>query len=498
MLIVARGATWRSGYATVCKTVYTSSILVVASTPTRLSSPSGLIRIAARALGARCLSPIRYNGLKHAQPRYSRSGDDGDGSAVVGQSGLELDPAADRGRRRTCSRLSSSCWPTGTAIRRTPLGANTPARDVRKAMQQAEQIGARPAETFVTIQYLRALAAIGIVVFHTMDMTAMRSHFPPAFGEFGVDVFFVISGFVIVTITAQSRRGPLGFWLQRLIRVLPMYWLYTTIVLLALALAPRLFFNERDFDWSYIIKSYLLIPAVNPTIGGITPVFSLGWTLYFEMFFYFFFGLCLLLRGVALRVAALAAVIVVLVAINRVSMPFDPSAYPIFATWTSPQLLEILSGAGIALVASRLMLLPLPAGAALLGLGAILYWIGRDPVHLFNIWTGAGAVAVVAGALVLERAARRHPIRAIVFLGDATFSVYLAHPFAQRIAYLGFVSATGGATAIPFGLAAYVAIMVIAGLAGGLLNYVLLERPLQTRSSKWLGAYRAQRTAQPA
>jgi exopolysaccharide production protein ExoZ len=368
----------------------------------------------------------------------------------------------------------------------------------QKAMQQTDAMRAPMPETFVTIQYLRALAAIGIVVFHTMDMTAMRSHFPPAFGELGVDVFFVVSGFVIVTVTAQSGRGPLGFWLQRLIRVLPMYWVYTTIVLVALALVPGLFFNARDFDWSYIIRSYLLIPAVNPTVGGITPVFSLGWTLYLEMLFYFFFGLCLLLRGVALRVAALAVMIGVLVAINRLSLPFDPSAYPIFATWTSPQLLEILAGACIALVASRLMILPLPVGAMLLGLGMILYWIGRDPVHLFNIWTGAAAIAIVAGALVLERAARRHPIRAVVFLGDATFSVYLAHPFAQRIAYVGFVSATGGATAIPFGLACYFVIMVIAGLAGGILSYVLLERTLQARAASWLGAYRAQREVQPA
>lgn len=365
-------------------------------------------------------------------------------------------------------------------------------------MQQTDRMRTPMPETFVTIQYLRALAALGIVVFHTMDMTAMRSHFPPAIGEFGVDIFFVMSGFVIVTITAQSRRGPLAFWLQRLIRVLPLYWFYTTILLVALALTPRLFFNARDFDWGYIAKSYFLIPAVNPTIGGITPVFSLGWTLYFEMLFYALFGLCLLLRGTTLRVAAFALVVVVLVAINRLSLPFDPSARPIFATWTSPQLLEIVAGAGIALVASRLMALPRPVGIVLIGLGAILYWIGRDPVHLFNVWTGAAAVAIVSGALVLERVARRHPIRPLVFLGDATFSVYLAHPFAQRAAYVGFVSATGGATAIPFGVGVYFAIMVVAGLAGGLLGYVLLERPLQGRTSKWLGTYRAKRKVQPA
>lgn len=365
-------------------------------------------------------------------------------------------------------------------------------------MQQTDETRAAPVGTFVTIQYLRALAAIGIVVFHTMDMTAMKSHFPPAFGEFGVDIFFVISGFVIVTITAHSRRGPLVFWTQRLVRVLPLYWLYTTILLVALALAPRLFFNARDFDWAYIAKSYFLIPAVNPTIGGITPAFSLGWTLYFEMFFYALFGLCLLLRATALRVAAFALVVVMLVAINRLSVPFDPSANPIFATWTSPQFLEILAGAGIALVASRLMALPLPVGIVLIGLGAILYWIGRDPVLLFNVWTGTGAVAVVSGALVLERLARRYPIRPFVFLGDATFSVYLAHPFAQRAAYVGFVAATGGAMAIPFGVGIYFAVMVVAGLSGGLLGYVLLERPLQWRTSKWLGAYRAKRDAQPS
>lgn len=369
-------------------------------------------------------------------------------------------------------------------------------------MQQTEPTRARTPdrvpETFVTIQYLRALAAIGIVVFHGMDMTAMKQHFPLAIGELGVDVFFVISGFVIVTITSQSKRGPLAFWLQRVVRVLPMYWLYTTVVLVALALMPQLFFNARSFDWAYIARSYLLIPAVNPTIGGITPAFSLGWTLYFEMLFYFLFGLCLVLRGLTLRVAVFAGVVLVLVAINRLSMPFDPSAHPVFATWTSPQLLEILAGAGIALVATRLMALPLPVGGALLALGVAFYAIGRDPVNLVNVWTAAAAVAIVSGALVLERAARRRPLRALVFLGDATFSIYLAHPFAQRVAYVAFVATTGGAMAIPFGVAVYFVVMLLAGVAGGLLNYVLLERPLQRRSSKWLGSYRPRRQPQPA
>lgn len=365
-------------------------------------------------------------------------------------------------------------------------------------MQQTDAARPVPAGTLVTIQYLRAIAAVGIVVFHAMDMTAMKSHFPPAIGELGVDIFFVISGCVIVMITAESDRGPLSFWLQRLIRVVPLYWLYTTVVLVALALMPQLFFNGRDFNWVYIAKAYFFIPAVNPTIGGITPVFSLGWTLYFEMFFYFLFGLCLLLRGVTRRVAALAAVIVVLVAINRFRIPFDPSANPIFATWTSPQLLEILAGAGIAMVAPRLMTLPVALGPALLAIGAACAWIGRDPVRLFNIWTGAAAIAIVMGALVLERVARKYPIRPLLFLGDATFSVYLAHPFAQRVAYLAFVAATGGATAIPFGIGIYFAVMLIAGLVGGVLNYVLLERPLQRRASRWLGSYRCRSKPLPA
>jgi exopolysaccharide production protein ExoZ len=116
----------------------------------------------------------------------------------------------------------------------------------------------------------------------------------PGFGASGVDLFFLISGFIMIYTShaAFCRPGaPLSFLRRRAIRVVPMYWLYTTLVVLLLAFAPRLF-STVTFNWENAVASYLFLLSKIPG-EGIGTVMQTGWTLCFEAYFYVLFAIFL-------------------------------------------------------------------------------------------------------------------------------------------------------------------------------------------------------------
>src|SRR4051812_1323349 len=172
--------------------------------------------------------------------------------------------------------------------------------------------------TVGTIQYLRALAAILIAFHHAMAPPAIAPYYSHHFAEFGVDLFFVISGYIMWTTTVGGQHGPLSFWLARIVRVAPLYWVFTTLFIVITLLTPQALFNPPSLDPWLTLKSYLFVPASSP------PVYTLGWTLNYEMFFYLVFGLCLLVPQRHLRVTALAVILLGLVVAGRIGSPGNP------------------------------------------------------------------------------------------------------------------------------------------------------------------------------
>src|SRR5215212_2699709 len=83
-----------------------------------------------------------------------------------------------------------------------------------------------PAPTIVTVQYLRAIAASLVALRHAMDVPELIGKYPQPFGRYGIDLFFVISGYIMWTI-AERGRSPLSFWSARIVRIVPIYWIYT-------------------------------------------------------------------------------------------------------------------------------------------------------------------------------------------------------------------------------------------------------------------------------
>jgi peptidoglycan/LPS O-acetylase OafA/YrhL len=329
----------------------------------------------------------------------------------------------------------------------------------------------RESTTVITLQYLRGFAASLVGLQHATSVPTLGGTFP--IGDFGVDIFFVVSGYIMWATTMGNERGPLAFWTARVLRVVPLYWIFTTLYILVALALPRTLFNA-GIDPLHIIKSYLFIPAVHPALGGVIPVYQLGWTLNFEMFFYFLFGFCLLVRQRTPRLIGIVAALALLVLTGIVAAPRGA----VLHTFTNLILVNFALGILLAAFAPRMHRLPVAAGWLLVvaACACAAFALTREEPPPRLIALTVPACAMVAGALILEPWARARPNRLALLLGDASYSIYLAHPFAQRLWYLAFTALLGFGSGLLAAL--FIATAWIAGLAGGVIAYLWLEKPL--------------------
>lgn len=130
-----------------------------------------------------------------------------------------------------------------------------------------------------SLQMLRAIAATSVVYCH-IDTT-------PDIGTFGVDIFFVLSGFVMAMVIANGQR-PYEFAMSRIARIVPLYWFMTTAILVVAMAAPSML-NSTKADPINYLKSLLFIPYFKEN-GELHPMLAVGWSLNYEMYFY----LCIL------------------------------------------------------------------------------------------------------------------------------------------------------------------------------------------------------------
>jgi exopolysaccharide production protein ExoZ len=310
------------------------------------------------------------------------------------------------------------------------------------------------------IQYLRAAAALGVVVFHAAERTG--THF--AIGAAGVDVFFVISGFIMWVIASDRAPSPAAFLRDRFERIAPSYWIATGVMVAGAltGLSP----NLRLTAWS-VLSSLAFIPSRSPSTGDIWPVLVQGWTLNYEMFFYGIFAMTLLMPA-RLRLAGMTALFLALVAAGRL---LDPAS-PILKTWTDPLLLEFLVGMAIGKAWLK-GAIPSPAtGVALMAIAiAGFAFVGVTYVGFTPFVLGPLAAALVVGVLTFERCAAVAHIPPASYLGDASYSIYLWHTMAISVV-------TKAALALSLPVPVAFAAAVIAGTALGATAHETLEKPI--------------------
>lgn len=173
----------------------------------------------------------------------------------------------------------SRCGPTQTFFKTL-----NPLYSIMKIRHSTNQDSTRKNKSELkSLQILRAVAAISVVYFH-IGSAASTSITIPVFGSFGVDIFFVISGFVMAMVVSNGQ-GPRSFVISRLSRIIPLYWILTTCLLLLAAIKPELL-NSTTVNLLNYLKSLFFIPYFKEN-GTLYPMLSVGWTLNYEMFFYF-------------------------------------------------------------------------------------------------------------------------------------------------------------------------------------------------------------------
>ncbi|MEP6828154.1 MAG: acyltransferase, partial [Aestuariivirga sp.] len=159
----------------------------------------------------------------------------------------------------------------------------------------------------VNIQILRAIAALSVVIYHLgveaskiCDATKQACAYDTTFGLNGVALFFMISGFIMVTISWDDFAKPgaaTSFLRRRLERVVPLYWIVTTLAVVGVMIVPSLL-SVPVTDLGYFISSYLFWP-VSRVNGLVRPIANLGWTLNLEMMFYVVFTFALFWKRAA-------------------------------------------------------------------------------------------------------------------------------------------------------------------------------------------------------
>ncbi|MCX2691936.1 acyltransferase [Pseudomonas sp. DCB_CB] len=328
-------------------------------------------------------------------------------------------------------------------------------------------------EKFYGIQYLRGIAAGLVIIYHSMVMIAVAPYFDNPVGDFGVDIFFVISGFIMWVTTEGKNKGIREFWVSRILRVAPLYWLFTFVLVAAALLMPSLFFNSRGVDPVFLLKSLFFIPAQNPDVGDITPVYTIGWTLTYEMFFYAIFGLSLALQNLRMRLLFIAAVIVTLAIVGSALAPEGPLG----KTYTSPIIIEFLLGVLLGVTRQRWVSIGLLPTILLVGTSSVALVLADFTIFTRSLVYGVPAFFLVAGFVSIEKYIRSNINKLALLFGEASYSLYLSHPISQRIWYVIFVTTFGQITSLA--MAVWYAVgAVTAGLLGGVVCYLLVEKYL--------------------
>lgn len=265
------------------------------------------------------------------------------------------------------------------------------------------------------VQFLRAIAAILVLMAHLGGLGrsvtgAAVFEFP--LGVFGVDVFFVISGFIIAHVTASDWGNPVRFFLLRAARIYPLYW----IALLAYTGGPQLS--------AYFLQSAVLLPVLTGG-GAFYPALDVGWTLIFEMFFYVVVAFSMLFG----RQVLLPFVTIALLFTHLVSYFLPQGAWQVF--WGHTIQFEFCIGILIWSVWQRQMIKP----GVLLGLLPIaagcFYFLPSAEPYRFLAY-GAPAGYLLMCALWLEEKGFRAG-RFLCYLGNASYAIYLTHPFTLMV-----------------------------------------------------------------
>lgn len=345
-----------------------------------------------------------------------------------------------------------------------------------------------------SVQALRAIAALAVMLAHLQGLESQLSSGPtllsPSWiaGVSGVDLFFVISGFIMVWVAGDWTQGSgssLKFMFSRVLRIYPLWWLFA-------ALTAAYFFISTGLPWDidrvrdadgpmHLVKSFLLLPQGPP------PVLTLGWTLIHEMYFYLVFALMLMLP---VKVRKPAFVIWALLIAASTAIQFTGfSAANLLSLALFPLTLEFLMGSAVAWLV-RAGFTRFAWAALAIGLLALVLAIltvdfavasAIQPTQRMLAYGPAYAL-IVYGLVSLERRGTLSKLipASLVTIGDWSYSLYLCHILvitAIARAFFPVFDAAGLIDNLAFLILASAAALIVSGL-----TYNFFEKPIVQRA----------------
>jgi peptidoglycan/LPS O-acetylase OafA/YrhL len=360
------------------------------------------------------------------------------------------------------------------------------------------------------VQGLRAVAVLLVVWTHSIVAAAYHSNpkqgtffYLKSFGACGLDIFFVISGFIVSLVAtraiAQGQAGARTFLSRRFTRIFPLYWILTGVVILEAQLGryPILW---HQVPW---LPTLFLLPGWHYPVPPL--ILSLGWSLVFEIYFYLVLAAWMrlsprhLIRNTTLFLAGMVALGAV-IGIHR----------PWLVIWSNPVALEFLFGcliaqltmkmaamassnrSGIPLASARRArtLGPWLAALGVIALAATIFtgygyaseassiMAGVDGWLRLGVW-GSPSGLLVLGAVLWRPSMQSIPARGLVLLGDASYSIYLCtNPTRSLVEHFWRVFGYWGGDV-------GVLLCLVACLAVGLLCYLAIERPIMRFFHNW-------------
>lgn len=347
----------------------------------------------------------------------------------------------------------------------------------------------KPLRKLETLEVVRALAALAVVAFHASEQPhikgfAAESHPVLAYGRFGVQVFFVLSGFIILYIHGKEighpDRVPRYFY-RRWLRIWPIYAALTILQVLAKVLLPG---READ-SLVQVLTSLFFLDLEN------TPVINVGWTLVHEAFFYLVFGVIMTV-GVRFAGWFLVGFAMVMAVYHFDSSP----ANPLVAFTFSHMKWYFLSGIAVACLIPSVFTGLRPSARRLgffmmcfmgvVGIvGVMMPELGR--VGGQTLFRAVGIGLLLFFLVVFDLHKRIKMPRILVYFGAASYSIYLVHSTVIDLGLVVLQKATPGLLANHLGPT--MTVLALLSVLCGCICHELLEKPL----IRWIRGLRAEK-----
>jgi exopolysaccharide production protein ExoZ len=340
-----------------------------------------------------------------------------------------------------------------------------------------------------SLQHLRAFAASIIVLYHTeLQLTRLtdgQHQHSLGFGAAGTDLFFAIGGFILVYTQADRKEQFGTFLYRRMMRVAPLYWLFTFLMLLALLVAPD-HLQTTKVELPHFLSSLAFIPYPHPVLGIDRPFLFPGWVLNHFVFFYVLFGALLFLQT-GRRVLVAGGLLCVLMALKFLF----PGESRLLDFYGSTVALDFVLGMIVGWLFLERQVSPVFITlVALIGVSVFAAGVVQevsDGSERAFYWGVAGS-SLLFVCVFVEKQWGWPDLRWLRNMGDMSYSVFVSHMFALA----AVASVARAIRLVPIaGVWGARAVFLSAAWVLGFCVYTAIEKPLLRR----LARQRKQRAA---